>query len=361
MATRSKISLRLKQGLVFGAAFLVVSSLNVTSPSFAQEAEKKGFFGKLLDRDERKRRKAERRAAKQRNSGGIQDSDTVDVSPGAAPDVPSDLGQFVKPGGSAAGTPSAIQGASPSVSPSASQTVIPDANVATSPDSTLDISPDASRTELIQELKEAKEEQRKRNFNNEAELAEAKAELARRQSTGQITPDQAKLTPARIRDQQLSELEKLKAELARRQLTNTTKAERIGRALTDNELAYRYVDQCITRPSGNFTNLFNGQPDLQLIVSEKKTQVYRNADRTILLQSSTSACDVSFSGGDIDDYAAGLIHILETQGGLVESKKLAGLTIINTVHPRGNFRLATGKKIIGNSDTNLYTSIIALR
>ena len=357
MAYRSKISLRLKQGLFFGAAFLVVSNVGVTSPSFAQEAEKKGFFGKLLDRDERKRRKAERRAAKQRNSGGLQDSDTVDVSPGAAPDIPSDLGQYVRPGGSAAGTPSAIQG----VSPSASQSVIPDANVATSPDSSLDISPDASRTELIQELKEAKEEQRKRNFNNEAELAEAKAELARRQSTGQITPEQVRLTPASIRDQQLSELEKLKAELTRRQLTNTTKAERIGRALTDNELAYRYVDQCITRPSGDFTNLFNGQPDLQLIVSEKKTQVFRNADRTVLLQSSTEACDVSFSGGDIDDYAAGLVHILETQGGLVETKKLAGLTIINTVHPRGNFRLATGKKIIGNSDTNLYTSIIALR
>ena len=267
MAYHSKISLRLKQGLVFGAAFLVVSSLNVTSPSFAQEAEKKGFFGKLLDRDERKRRKAERRAAKQRNSGGIQDSDTVDVSPGAAPEVPSDLGQFVKPGGSAAGTPSAIQGASPS----ASQTVIPDANVATSPDSTLDISPDASRTELIQELKEAKEEQRKRNFNNEAELAEAKAELARRQSTGQITPDQAKLTPARIRDQQLSELEKLKAELARRQLTNTTKAERIGRALTDkNWLTAMLISVLLDR---------RGTSPICLMVSRTFSSLYQRRRR----------------------------------------------------------------------------------
>ena len=353
MAYRSKISLRLKQGLIFGATFLVVSSALVPSPSFAQEAEKKGFFGTLFDREERKRRKAERRAAKQKNNGGLQDSDTVDVSPGAAPDAPSDLGQYVQPGGSAAGTPSASQGVA--------SDVIPDANLAASPNTSLDISPDASRTELIQELKEAKQEQRKRNFNNKDELAAARAELVRRQSSGEITPDQARLTPARIRDQQLSQLERLKAELARRELTNTTKAERIGRALTDNEQAYRYVDQCITRPSGDFTNLFNGQPDLQLIVSEKKTQVYRNADRTLLLQSSNNACDVSFNGGDIDDYAAGLVHILETQGGLVEMKKLAGLTIINTVHPRGNFRLATGKKIIGNSDTNLYTSIIALR
>ena len=129
MAYRSKISLRLKQGLIFGATFLVVSSALVPSPSFAQEAEKKGFFGKLLDRDERKRRKAERRAAKQKNNGGLQDSDTVDVSPGAAPDAPSDLGQYVQPGGSAAGTPSAIQN------------VVPGASVATSPDSSLDISP----------------------------------------------------------------------------------------------------------------------------------------------------------------------------------------------------------------------------
>ena len=353
MAYHSKISLRLKQGLIFGATFLVVSSALVTSPSFAQEAEKKGFFGKLFDGDERKRRKAERRAAKQKASDGLQDSDTVDVSPGAAPNVPSDFGQYVQPGGSAAGTPSASQSVVPDV--------IPDANLATSPDGTLDISPDASRTELIQELKEAKQEQRKRNFNNKDELAAARAELVRRQSTGEITPDQAKLTPARIRDQQLSQLEKLKAELARRELTNTTKAERIGRALTDNELAYRYVDQCITRPKGDFTNLFDGQPDIQLIVSEKKTQVYRNADRNLLLQTSTETCDVSFNSSDIDDYAAGLVHILETQGALVESKKLAGLTIINTVHPRGNFRLATGRKIIGSADTNLYTSIIALR
>jgi len=350
MAYRSKISLRLKQGLIFGATFLVVSNTLVTSPSFAQEAEKKGFFGKLFDREERKRRKAERRAVEQTtNNRGLQDSDTVDVSPGAAPDVPSDFGQYVRPGGSAAGTPSA------------SQSVIPDANAAVSPSTSLDISPDASRTELIQELKEAKQEQRKRNFNNKNELAAAKAELARRQSSGEITADQAKLTPARIRDQQLSQLERLKAELARRQLTNTTQAERIGRALTDNELAYRFVDQCITRPNGDFTNLFDGQPDFELIVSEKKTQVYRNTERTLLLQTSNETCDVSFSGSDVDDYAAGLVHILETQGGLVEMKKLAGLTIINTVHPRGNFRLATGRKIIGSADTNLYTSIIALR
>ena len=353
MAYHSKISLRLKQGLIFGAASLVVSSALVTSPSFAQEAEKKGFFGKLLDRDERKRRKAERRAVKQRANSGLQDSDTVDVSPGAAADIPPDFGQYVRPGGSAAGTPSASQSVVPDV--------IPDANLATSPDGSLDISPDASRTELIQELKEAKEEQRRRNFNNKDELAAARAELVRRQSAGEITPDQARLTPARIRDQQLSQLERLKAELARRELTNTTKAERIGRALTDNEQAYRYVDQCITRPKGDFTNLFDGQPDFQLIVSEKKTQVYRNTDRTVLLQTSNETCDVSFSGGDIDDYAAGLVHILETQGGLVETRKLAGLTIINTVHPRGNFRLATGRKIIGSADTNLYTSIIALR
>ena len=241
----------------------------------------------------------------------MQDSDTVDVSPGAAPDVPEDFGQYVRPGGSAAATPST------------SQSVVPGANLGAAPSTSLDISPDASRTELIQELKEAKEEQRKRNFNNKDELAAARAELVRRQSSGEITPDQARLTPARIRDQQLSELDRLKAELARRELTNTTNAERIGRALTDNEQAYRYVDQCITRPSGDFTNLFDGQADFQLIVAEKKTQVYRNQDRTILLQTSNEACDVSFSGGDIDDYAAGLVHILETQGGLVETKKLS--------------------------------------
>ncbi|MEP3629506.1 MAG: hypothetical protein ABJN04_05835 [Hyphomicrobiales bacterium] len=355
MAYRSKISLRVKQGLIFGTAFLMASSVLVPSPSYAQE-EKKGFFGRLFDGDERKRRKAERRAAKQ-VTGGLKDSDTVDVTPGAVPDVPIDPSRRVIPGGNLGGTPNVSQADVPNAIPDA----IPDANLAASPDAGLDISPDASRTELIQELKDAKQELTKRNFNNEKELAEAKAELARRQSTGQITPEQVKLTPARIRDQQLNELEKLKAELARRRLTNTTKAERIGRALTDNELAYRYVDQCITRPSGDFTNLFNGQADLELIVSEKKTQVFRNADRTLLLQTSTDACDVSFNGSDVADYAAGLVHILETQGGLVETKKLAGLTIINTVHPRGNFRLATGRKIIGSADTNLYTSIIALR
>lgn len=351
MAYRSKISLRVKQGLIFGTAFLMASSVLVPSPSYAQE-EKKGFFGRLFDGDERRRRKAERRAGKQ-TTGRWKESDTVDVTPGAVPDLPVDPSRRVRPAGSLDGTPNVGQA---DVSD-----VIPDANLATSPDSGVDISPDASRTELIQELKDAKQELRKRNFNNKKELAEAKAELARRQSTGEITPEQVKLTPASIRDQQLSQLEKLKAELARRRLTNTTKAERIGRALTENELAYRFVDQCITRPSGDFTNLFNGQANLELIVSEKKTQVYRNADRTLLLQTSTDACDVSFNGSDIADYAAGLVHILETQGGLVETKKLAGLTIINTVHPRGNFRLATGRKIIGSADTNLYTSIIALR
>lgn len=303
MADRSKISLRTKQGLIFVTAFLMASSVLVPSPSYAQEEEKKGFFGKLFDGDERKRRKAERKAAKaeaKRKQEATSNAEAIDVS-------------------------------------------------------------GASRTELIKELKDAKQELQKREFNIEKELVAAKAELARRQSTGQITPEQVKLTPARIRDKQLSELEKLKAELARRKLTNTTKEERIARALTDNELAYRYVDQCITRPTGDFTRLFDGREDLELIVTEKKTQVYRNAERSVLVQTSTEACDVSFNGGDIGDYAAGLVHILETQGGLVETKRLAGLTIINTVHPRGNFRLATGKKVIGSADTNLYTSIIALR
>jgi len=158
MADRTKISLRIQQGLIFGTAFLVASSVFVSSPSFAQEEEKKGFFGKLFDSDERKRRKAERKAAKaaaKRKEELSANAETTDVS-------------------------------------------------------------GATRTELIKELKDAKQELKKRNFNNERELAEAKAELARRQSTGQITPEQVKLTPARIRDQQLSELEKLKAELARR-------------------------------------------------------------------------------------------------------------------------------------------------
>lgn len=302
MANRTKIRLSVKQGLIFGSAFLLASSVLVTSPSFAQE-EKKGIFGKLFDGDERKRRKAERKAAKaeaKRKKEAAANAGAVDVS-------------------------------------------------------------GASRTELIKELKNAKQELQKREFNIEKELGAAKAELARRQSTGQITPEQVKLTPAHIRDDQLSELEKLKAELARRKLTNTTKEERIGRALTDNELAYRYIDQCITRPNGDFRNLFNEQADLQLIVSEKKNQVYRNDERTVLVQTTPSTCDVSFNGGDVGDYTAGLVHILETQGGLVETKKLAGLTIINTVHPRGNFRLATGKKVIGSANTNLYTSIIALR
>ena len=303
MATRSKIRLSIKQGFVFGSVFLLASSVLVTSPSFAQEEEKKGFFGKLFDGDERKRRKAERKAAKEearRKKEAQANAEAVDIS-------------------------------------------------------------GASRTELIKELKDAKKELQKREFSIEKELAAAKQELARRQSTGQITPEQVRLTPAAIRDKQLSELEKLKAELARRKLTNTTKEERIGRALTDNELAYRYVDQCITRPDGDFRDLFNGQPDLELIVSERKNQVYRNAERTVLVQTTPDTCDVSFSGGEVSDYTTGLVHILETQGGLVETKRLAGLTIINTVHPRGNFRLATGKKVIGSADTNLYTSIIALR
>ncbi|MEP1441707.1 MAG: hypothetical protein ABJK39_01710 [Hyphomicrobiales bacterium] len=316
MANRAKIRLSVKQGLIFGSAFLLASSVLVPSPSFSQvdsgvvdiivepEVEsKEGFFGRVFKGGDRKRRKAARKAAKaaaKRREEAAANAGSVDVS-------------------------------------------------------------GASRTELIQDLKEAKQELQKREFDIENELAAAKQELARRQSTGQITPEQVKQTPANIRDKQLSELEKLKAELARRQLTNTTKAERIGRALTDNELAYRYVDQCITRPSGDFRNLFNGQADLELIVAEKKDQVYRNSARTVLVQTSDQACDVSFNGGDVGDYTAGLVHILETQGGLVETKRLAGLTIINTVHPRGNFRLATGKKVIGSSDTNLYTSIIALR
>lgn len=293
---------RVKRGLFLGATVLLAVSLTNGIPVQAQEEEKKGFFKRLIGGEERKRRKAERKAAKEAAKRKAASDAKVDEE---------------------------FSG--------------------------------ESRTELIQELKAAKKELNQRQFKIEEELAAAKEELRRRQATGAITPEQVKLTPANIRDQQLSELEKLKAELARRRATSTTKQERIARALGANETAYKYVDLCITRPDGNFTNLFDGQPGLELVVSEKKTQVYRDAERTVLLQTTPESCDVSFSGDTIADYTAGLVHILETQGGLVETKKLAGLSIVNTVHPRGNFRLATGKKIIGSGDTNFYTTIVALR
>lgn len=132
-------------------------------------------------------------------------------------------------------------------------------------------------------------------------------------------------------------------------------------ALVENEAVYRNVDACLKRPSGDFRNLFDGRPDLTKIVDEKKNQVYQNSDRSLLILTTDENCDISFTGSDVDKYSDGLIHILKTQGGVVENKKIAGINIISVAHPRGSFRLASGKKVIGQGgSTNLYTTIKAL-
>lgn len=221
--------------------------------------------------------------------------------------------------------------------------------------------PDLTRAQLIQELKALRAELNIRSGRLKTDLTAAKAELSRRQSAGEIDESKIKLTPAQIRDSQLSELDQLRAELSRRKLTKTSKQETIATALTENEIAYRYIDTCLTRPKGDFRGLFKDQPELSVLVEEKENQVYRNSDQTILILTSKESCDVSFAGTSINDFTTGLTHILKTQEAIVETKKVAGLTVINIVHPRGNFRLASGKKVIGRGgSTNLYTTVTAL-
>lgn len=220
---------------------------------------------------------------------------------------------------------------------------------------------DNSRGIILSELQALRAELQKRSGRLSGDLTAAKAELARRQSAGEIDPSKVNLSPAQIRDTQESELDKLKAELARRQSNKEVKEKIISVALTENEAIYRNVDACLMRPSGDFRNTFEGRSDLTKIVDEKKSQLYQNSDKTLLILTTDENCDISFTGTNVDDYAVGLVHILETQGGIVETKNLAGINVISVAHPRGNFRLASGRKAIGQGgSTNLYTTIKAL-
>ena len=217
------------------------------------------------------------------------------------------------------------------------------------------------QAEVLAELQALRAELQKRSGALKQDLTAAKAELARRQGAGEIDQAQVDLSPSEIRDSQLSELERLKAELAKRQSNKANKERAISSSLVENEAVYRNVDACLSRASGDFRNTFDGRTDLQKIVNEKKSQVYQNSDRSLLILTTDKNCDISFTGTSIDDYAIGLIHILETQGGVVENKKIGGINVISVAHPRGNFRLASGRKVIGQGgSTNLYTTIKAL-
>lgn len=229
------------------------------------------------------------------------------------------------------------------------------------PDANASLAEKSDRSKVLDELKSLRAELQRRTGRLETDLKAAKAELARRQGAGEIDQAKVNLTPAEIRDSQLSELEKLRAELERRQSGEARKKRIVSAALTENEVAYRHIDACLGRGNGDFRGVFDGRPDLVPVIQEKGNQVYSNADRSVLLFTSKDSCDVSFSGTSVNNFATGLVHILETQGGIVESKKLAGLTVITVVHPRGNFRLASGRKVIGQGGgTNLYTTISAI-
>ncbi|MEM8794227.1 MAG: hypothetical protein AAGE61_01565 [Pseudomonadota bacterium] len=215
----------------------------------------------------------------------------------------------------------------------------------------------AEDQKLVEELRALRAELQKRSGRLATDLAAAKRELARRQAAGEISTERVNQSPADIRDAQLEELERLKAELARRRVAADRKQEIISTALTENETAYASIDRCLS--SGpDFRNAFDGQAGLQKIVNENDAQVYRNIDKTLLVLTSKDTCDVSFSAASLDDYTVGLQHVLETQGGVVESRSVAGLTVLSVAHPRGNFRLANGRKVIGQGGgTNLYTTI----
>jgi len=217
------------------------------------------------------------------------------------------------------------------------------------------------RAELLNELQALRAQLQKRSGRLGSDLAAAKAELARRQGAGEIDQTKVNLSPAQIRDNQETELERLKAELERRRSTKAAKERIIATALTENEAIYRNVDACLMRPKGGFIGVFDGRSDLTKIIDEKKSQLYQNADKTLLILTTEESCDISFTGTNIDDFAVGLVHILETQGGVVESSNLAGINVISVAHPRGDFRLASGRKAIGQGgSTNLYTTIKAL-
>ena len=210
---------------------------------------------------------------------------------------------------------------------------------------------------IVSELEALRNELKKRSGRLEGNLAALKAELVRRQAAGEISADKVKLTPAQIRDEQVSQLDALKAELERRRTAKDVKQRIVTTALTENEVAYSSIDQCLSSGS-DFRQAFRNRGDLSILVQEKDNQVYRNEDRTLLILTSKDTCDVSFAGGSLNDYAAGLAHVLETQGGVVESKTVAGLNVLSVAHPRGNFRLASGRKVIGGGgNTNLYTTI----
>lgn len=230
---------------------------------------------------------------------------------------------------------------------------LPDASATSSDDAKVV----GSHEELLAELKLLRAELNKRSSRFKSELAEARAELARRQAAGEISPERAAQSPQQILNAQLSELERLKAELARRQEAKDLKQEAIATSLAENQVAFSSIDQCLSAAS-DFRAAFRGRSDLLLLVDEKENKVYRNGDRSLLLLTSKESCDVSFAGGSLNDYTLGLVHILEEQGGVVEKNEIAGLSVISVAHPRGNFRLASGKKVIGNGgNTNLYTTI----
>lgn len=217
------------------------------------------------------------------------------------------------------------------------------------------------RALLLAELKGLRSQLEQRTPEFEGDLAAAKAELARRQAAGEIDPEKVRLTPANIRDSQASQLDELKAELERRRLSGKTREQIIATALTENESVYRNVDTCLNRPKGDFRGLFEGRTDLTKLTAEKDGEVYQNADRSQLVLTSKTTCDISFTNDNLDDYITGLTHVLETQGAIVESKKLVGITVLTAVHPRGNFRLTSGRKVIGQGgNTNVYTSVTAI-
>ncbi|MEL7232555.1 MAG: hypothetical protein AAGJ85_08605 [Pseudomonadota bacterium] len=222
----------------------------------------------------------------------------------------------------------------------------------------------AQRAAAIAELKLLKEQVKKRSGRIRADLREARTELERRKAIeeGRIPPSEAAKAKPLDRDDQLDELAKLKAELERRKASRENRSERIETALATYKLPYKYIDQCLKRSTGDFRGLFANEPTLTEISRERSAQLYEDKDETMLVVASQGSCDISFSSEDRSGFVAGLTHILESQGGIVQRSATAGLIILTTVHPRGNFRLATGEKVIGRGgDTNIYTTVSALQ
>lgn len=219
-----------------------------------------------------------------------------------------------------------------------------------------------SRAEILAELKALKAELEGRKANIRSELAAAKAELARRQASGTADADTKNLTPSQLRNSQLAELQALRAELARRKEAREAKKLALDSALEENDSTYKTISECFLAKD-DFRRAFTGRSDVTLIVDERDSRVYRNDDRTLLLQTSSEKCDVSFVATSLEDYFDGLKHVLEKDGAIInESKDLVGIKVVSVNHPSGNFRLASGRKVIGRgSGTNLYTSVTVVR